>query len=111
MIRKIALKAKDGNEQVYACKFCDATFKKKTLLNQHNYKVHEIQLDTEYTCSQCGVSCANLPGLKAHTRAHLVKKFLCANCNKSFLILSQLKDHVDRAVCMEDTRKYILIVG
>jgi len=105
MIRKIALKAKDGNEQIFACKFCDATFKKKTLLNQHNYKVHEIQLDTEYTCSQCGVSCANLPGLKAHTRAHLAKKFLCANCNKSFLILSQLKDHVDRAVCMEETRK------
>ena len=104
-IRKIALKAKDGNEQSFPCKHCDAVFKKKTLLNQHNYKVHEIQLDTEYTCTQCGVSCANLPGLKAHTRAHLAKKFLCASCNKSFLILSQLKDHVDKGACMVENRK------
>ena len=105
LIKKIALRSKDGNEQSFTCKLCNAKFKKKTLLNQHNYKVHEIQLDTEYTCTQCGVSCANLPGLKAHTRAHLTKQFLCANCNKSFLILSQLKDHVDKGVCMEKNRK------
>ena len=37
-IRKIALRAKDGNEQTFACKLCDASFKKRTLLNQHNYK-------------------------------------------------------------------------
>ena len=104
-IRKIALRAKDGNEQTFACKLCDASFKKRTLLNQHNYKVHELQLDTEHTCGQCGVSCANLPGLRAHTRAHLAKRFLCANCNKSFLILAQLKDHVDKGVCTEKNRK------
>ena len=102
---KITLEARDENEHSFPCKHCDAVFKKKTLLNQHNYKVHEIQLDTEYTCTQCGVSCANLPGLKAHTRAHLAKKFLCASCNKSFLILSQLKDHVDKGACMVENRK------
>ena len=105
MIKKIALQSREGDQQVFACKHCDSTFKKKTLLNQHNYKVHEIQLDTEHTCSQCGVSCASLSGLQAHTRAHLAKKFLCANCNKSFLILSQLKDHVDRGICVEENRK------
>ena len=86
-------------------------------------QVHELQLDTEHTCGQCGVSCANLPGLRAHTRAHLAKRclfitlqlynfitflslrFLCANCNKSFLILSQLKDHVDKGVCTEENRR------
>ena len=104
-IRKIALRAKDGNDQTFACKHCDASFKKRTLLNQHNYKVHEIQLDTEHTCTQCGLSCATLPGLRAHTRAHLAKRFLCANCNKSFLILSQLRDHVDKGVCTEENRK------
>ena len=33
---------------------------------KHNYKVHETHLDTECTCTRCGVSRANLPGLKAH---------------------------------------------
>ena len=32
-------------------------------------------------------------------------RFLCANCNKSFLILSQLKDHVDKGVCTEEKRR------
>ena len=63
---KIALEARDGNEHSFACKHCDAVFKKKTLLNQHSYKVHEIQFSTEYACTRCGVSRANLPGLKAH---------------------------------------------
>ena len=80
---KIALEARDENEHSFPCKHCDDVFKKKILLNQHNFKVHEIQFDTEYTCTQCGVSCASLPGLKAHNHAHSARKFLCASCDKS----------------------------
>jgi len=104
-IKKIALKSKELVEQNFQCSFCNVSFKKRTLLNQHNLRVHEVQLDSEYACHQCGVRCANLPGLKAHTRAHLTKRFLCGSCNKSFLVLSQLKDHVDKGVCLLENRK------
>jgi len=105
LIKKIALKSKEMVEQNFPCSFCSSSFKKRTLLNQHNFRVHEVQLDSEYACSQCGVKCANLPGLKAHTRAHLTKRFLCGSCNKSFLVLSQLKDHVDKGVCLLENRQ------
>ena len=53
-------KARDENEHSFPCKHCDAVFNKKALLNQHNYKAHEIRLETdiltEYTCTRCGVS-------------------------------------------------------
>ena len=88
---KIALEARDENEHSFPCKHCDDVFKKKILLNQHNFKVHEIQFDTEYTCTQCGVSCASLPGLKAHNHAHPARKFLCASCDKSFTKSRSLK--------------------
>jgi len=105
LIKKIALKSKEIVEQNFSCSFCSSSFKKRTLLNQHNFRVHEVQLDTEFACDQCGVRCANLPGLKAHTRAHLTKRFLCGSCNKSFLVLSQLKDHVDKGVCLLENRQ------
>ena len=105
LIKKIALKSKEMVEQNFPCSFCSSSFKKRTLLNQHNFRVHEVQLDSDYACSQCGVRCANLPGLKAHTRAHLAKRFLCGSCNKSFLVLSQLKDHVDKGVCLLENRQ------
>jgi len=105
LIKKIALKSKEIVDQNFDCSFCSLSFKKRTLLNQHNFRVHEVQLDTEYACDQCGVRCANLPGLKAHTRAHLIKRFLCGSCNKSFLVLSQLKDHVDKGVCLLENRQ------
>ena len=104
-IKKIALKSKDISDQTYFCRICEASFKKRTLLNQHNFKVHHIQLDTDFACDQCGIVCANLPGLKAHVRTHQTKRFLCGTCNKSFLILSQLKDHVDKGVCLPENRK------
>jgi len=104
-IRKIAVKSKEAAEQSFPCLLCTAVFRKRTLLNQHQLRVHALQLDTEFECEECGVRCANLPGLKAHTRAHLVKRFLCGSCNKSFLVLSQLKDHVDRGVCLLENRK------
>eukprot|EP00092_Neocalanus_flemingeri_P029795 GFUD01032349.1.p1 GENE.GFUD01032349.1~~GFUD01032349.1.p1 ORF type:complete len:823 (+),score=166.44 GFUD01032349.1:67-2535(+) len=105
LIKKIALKSKEMVDKIFPCSFCSLSFKKRTLLNQHNFRVHEVQLDSEYACNQCGVRCANLPGLKAHTRAHLTKRFLCGSCNKSFLVLSQLKDHVDKGVCLLENRQ------
>ena len=105
LIKKIALKSKDISDQTFFCSLCEASFKKRTLLNQHNFKVHHIQLDTDFACHQCGIVCANLPGLKAHVRAHQAKRFLCGTCGKSFLVLSQLKDHVDKGVCLPENRK------
>ena len=56
-IRKF--EAMDGNEHSFPCKHC----------------------------TRCGVSCTNLPGLKAHNQAHPARKFLCASCGKSSICI------------------------
>jgi uncharacterized Zn-finger protein len=104
-IKKIALRSKEIVEQNLSCDICQTSFKKRTLLNQHKLKVHAVSLDTDYGCGQCGIKCANLPGLKAHQRGHIAKRFLCGSCDKTFLVLTQLKDHVDRGVCLLENRK------
>ena len=105
-IRKIALgSTRQIGEQSFDCDICQTAFRKRTLLNQHKLKVHEVVIESDYGCDQCGIKCANLPGLKAHMRGHVAKRFLCGSCNKSFLVLSQLKDHVDRGICLLENRK------
>lgn len=105
VIKKIALRSKDLVRQSYNCDLCESSFRKGTLLNQHKLKVHNVVIDTDFGCDQCGIKCANLPGLKAHQRGHIAKRFLCGSCNKSFLVLAQLKDHVDRGICLLENRK------
>lgn len=107
LVRKIALKCRQIEEPNFSCKICHGiSFKKKTLLNQHNLRVHNLQVDTaEFVCPQCGIRCANLPGLKAHQRGHLAKRYLCGSCSKSFLGLNQLKDHVDKGACLLENRQ------
>ena len=62
-------------------------------------------MKTDFGCDQCGIKCANLPGLKAHQRGHIEKMFLCGSCNKSFLVLAHLKEHVERGSCLLENRK------
>ena len=92
-------------KQNFSCHLCDAKFKKGTLLNQHKLRVHQVGMKTDFGCDQCGIKCANLPGLKAHQRGHIEKRFLCGSCNKSFLVLAHLKEHVERGSCLLENRK------
>ena len=89
----------------FSCNLCGAKFKKGTLLNQHKLTVHKLSMKTDFGCDQCGIKCANLPGLKAHQRGHIEKRFLCGSCNKSFLVLTHLKEHVERGSCLLENRK------
>ena len=104
-IKKIALKVKEPALERFPCDLCQYVCRKRTLLNQHRLKSHNIEVDSEFSCKECGVKCATLPGLKAHERGHQEKRFLCASCNKSFLVLSQLKEHVSRGVCQLENRQ------
>lgn len=92
-------------KQNFSCHLCGAKFRKGTLLNQHKLRVHQVGMKTEFGCDQCGIKCANLPGLKAHQRGHIEKRFLCGSCNKSFLVLAHLKEHVERGSCLLENRK------
>jgi len=104
-IKKIALRVKEPGVEKFTCDQCEKVFRKRTLMNQHRFKVHNIELDTEYSCGECGIKCATLPGLKAHQRGHQEKKFLCGSCSKAFLVLSQLKEHVTKGVCQLENRQ------
>ena len=105
LVEDLAIKRLPSIKQNFSCHLCDATFKKGTLLNQHKLKVHQVGMETDFGCDQCGIKCANLPGLKAHQRGHIEKRFLCGSCNKSFLVLAHLKDHVERGSCLLENRK------
>jgi len=101
----LAMKRASLVKQTLSCHLCGMNFKKGTLLNQHKLKVHQVGMETTFGCDQCGIKCANLPGLKAHQRGHVAKRFLCGSCNKSFLVLAHLKDHVEKGSCLLENRK------
>ena len=101
----LAMKRASLVKQTLSCHLCGMKFKKGTLLNQHKLKVHQVGMETTFGCDQCGIKCANLPGLKAHQRGHVAKRFLCGSCNKSFLVLAHLKDHVEKGSCLLENRK------
>ena len=105
-IKKIALKPRELERKKHPCKHCGEVFSKLNTLNQHKFRVHDISVGhaAGFVCSVCNVQCANKPGLRAHQRTHLEKKFSCSLCRKSFLGLNLLKDHVAKGVCRVENR-------
>jgi uncharacterized Zn-finger protein len=103
-IKRIALKPKEPKFRIHVCETCNDVFKKRALLIQHLWHVHGLEQASDFVCGQCDIKCASLSGLRAHERAHLEKKFSCGSCNKSFLLLSLLKDHLERKSCAVETR-------
>lgn len=102
-VKKIALKPRVQSKE-YNCDLCNEKFTKTSLLNQHKSREHNLGLESEITCQYCSIKCANKPGLRAHERTHLDKKFSCSVCKKSFLILNLLRDHVEKGVCKLENR-------
>ncbi len=107
-VKRIALKPREAKFRVHVCPACNEIFKKRTLLNQHLFRVHGLDQQqgacTDFVCAQCNVKCATMSGLRAHERAHLEKKFSCGTCAKSFLRLNLLRDHLARKSCALETR-------
>ena len=102
-IKKIALKAREQIKE-YPCDLCDSKFIKPNLLNQHKVQEHNLEVEGEIMCKICNIKCANKPGLRAHERTHMDKKFSCSVCKKSFLILNLLRDHVEKGICKLENR-------
>ena len=102
-VKKIALKPREKNKE-YNCDLCCEKFSKPSSLNQHKAREHNLGLESEITCKYCNIKCANKPGLRAHERTHLDKKFSCSVCKKSFLILNLLRDHVEKGICKLENR-------
>jgi len=104
-VKRIALKPREPTGRLeHRCDVCDKLFAKLSQLNQHRFRVHNIEYVTEFACKYCGIHCANKPGLRAHERTHLERKFSCNACSKSFLLLSLLREHVERGVCNLENR-------
>ena len=102
----------------YNCSTCDKTFTKKSKL-----RVHEKNCNTKHVCTTCGKSFASKYYLKDHELSHINGKlfsctrceskfttkyylnfhekaqhdgersFLCTQCDKMFVLLSDLKKH------------------
>jgi transcription elongation factor Elf1 len=111
-IKRIALKPKEAKtSRVHVCHACNEVFKKRSLLNQHLFRVHGHEQTqqqegggSDFVCARCHVKCATMSGLRAHERAHLEKKFACGACAKTFLRLSLLREHLARKSCAIETR-------
>lgn len=72
--------ATHGDEELYACDFCERTFTIKVKLKNH------IRSHTKpFSCPSCDKAFSELSSLKKHVASHSKNKpYICGTCNKRF---------------------------
>ena len=81
-----------SEERPFLCDKCDMTFKKRTLLINHQRQLHERI--RPYACDKCTRAFFWPNELKKHIqKMHEGKKEICPHCGKPY---SELKEHLQR---------------
>ena len=77
-------------ECIFRCLKCTVTKKTQKGINEHFKTTHGT-----FTCGACDKVCNTMSAFRKHAYEHSyrAKKFSCANCNKGFPFMSQLKAH------------------
>nr|XP_032526278.1 zinc finger protein 728-like [Danaus plexippus plexippus] len=74
----------------YSCHICYQEFHSFVLLNSHiNCHVGKV------VCESCGVAFLNQHLLMKHREKHLINRYKCPNCEKTFNKKSQIKYHTE----------------
>ena len=90
---------------IFACKYCEESFAKKTDLRQHFINCEkkpekpdrDINVPIMHTCDTCGKEFARNYDFKRHQLSHTDEKpFQCQACSKNFKEKSSLNKHVKR---------------
>lgn len=85
-----------SEEKLFQCHICVKSFRQYTALANH-IKTHSDQ--RSYSCDICDKTYKSKGGLETHkTKIHqgIYKRFHCDQCEKSFLSVTLLKDHINK---------------
>lgn len=77
------------------CENCGKQFRKKYLLEQHLFRVHNVEKEP-IPCQFCEYKTHNKTNLERHMALHLNQQshFICDQCGKSYSSIASLKDHI-----------------
>lgn len=77
------------------CENCGKQFRKKYLLEQHLFKVHNLER-VPLHCSYCDYKTPIKANLERHVALHLntESQFVCEQCGKTYSSTASLKDHI-----------------
>lgn len=77
------------------CENCGKQFKKKYLLEQHIFKVHNLDRES-LSCQYCDYKTPIKANLDRHVALHLntEAQFVCEQCGKTYSSTASLKDHI-----------------
>nr|CAH7759663.1 unnamed protein product [Callosobruchus chinensis] len=90
----------EPNDKLTKCMHCNATFKRKTSLDDHVMKQHPDFINTVsskvHECKHCEYKTTNKTSLAKHLRKHPETKTTCtcSHCKATFKSKSSLDDHV-----------------
>nr|CAH7759660.1 unnamed protein product [Callosobruchus chinensis] len=93
----------EPNDKLTKCMHCNATFKRKTSLDDHVMKQHPDFINTVsskvHECKHCEYKTTNKTSLAKHLRKHpetktTYKNSKCIYCNASFRSKTTLDDHI-----------------
>lgn len=90
------------------CESCGKQFRKKYLLEQHLFSVHNLNREP-LNCNFCDYKTHNKPNLERHVALHLSQssKCVCEQCGKTYSSVASLKDHISY---MHENVKCILFI-
>lgn len=77
------------------CESCGKQFRKKYLLEQHLFKVHNLEREP-LCCTYCNYKTPIKANLERHVALHLntESEFVCEHCGKTYSSTASLKDHI-----------------
>ena len=74
-----------------SCTVCKEKLDNVKDLNNHMHSVHS---DYRYSCKVCGKQYENYNAKYKHEQTHFKERFVCQYCDKGFIYLYMLKEHV-----------------
>lgn len=78
--------------RTHRCPECGNTFVRRSSLNEHRRRVHELQRRSE--CGNCGQLCFAPSNLRNHEFTHAtLAKYRCRICSRAFFRLGNLAQH------------------